>query len=228
MKLCIIGSGGHGATVLANVLAGGFVSHWYEGIDFIDDAPKDEEVLGYPIVGTTALLNDGGFLDSHLFVVGIGNPQVRWQITARLINRMAKMFQSVHPSATICHGATLGEGTVVMPGAVVSAGVWVGRSCIVNNGASLGHYSVLRDGCSVNDGSRLGGSVTIGHCAYLGMNVSVIGPRVIGEHAVVGAGSVVTKDVAARDVVCGVPARSMRGKSDAADRPSDLPGPDRD
>jgi acetyltransferase-like isoleucine patch superfamily enzyme len=43
--------------------------------------------------------------------------------------------------------------------------------------------------------------------ASIGSNVTVISGVTIGERAVVGAGAVVTKDIAANAIVVGVPAR---------------------
>lgn len=46
--------------------------------------------------------------------------------------------------------------------------------------------------------------------AWVASNVTILGPAVIGEHAVIGAGSVVTENVPPRTVVAGVPARIIR------------------
>ena len=46
---------------------------------------------------------------------------------------------------------------------------------------------------------------------WLGANVTILPGVTIGEGAIVAAGAVVTKDVAPRTVVGGVPAREIRG-----------------
>jgi acetyltransferase-like isoleucine patch superfamily enzyme len=52
--------------------------------------------------------------------------------------------------------------------------------------------------------------VMIGKRAWIGANVTVLPGITIGDYAVVGAGSVVTKDVPAYSVVVGVPARVIK------------------
>lgn len=52
--------------------------------------------------------------------------------------------------------------------------------------------------------------VRIGSRAWIGANVTILPGVTIGDHAVIGAGSVVTKDVPARSVAVGVPARVIR------------------
>lgn len=52
--------------------------------------------------------------------------------------------------------------------------------------------------------------VRVGRGAWLGQNVVVMPGVTIGEHAVIGANSVVTRDVPARCVAVGAPARVVR------------------
>ena len=57
---------------------------------------------------------------------------------------------------------------------------------------------------------RSGRDVVVGEGAWLASHVLVLGPCRIGEHAVVAAGSLVTRDVAPYTVVAGRPATLVR------------------
>lgn len=59
-------------------------------------------------------------------------------------------------------------------------------------------------------GSNSGGAIHIKEGAWIASKAIIIGPCVIGEHSVVGAGSVVTKDVPPYTVVAGNPARFIK------------------
>lgn len=61
-----------------------------------------------------------------------------------------------------------------------------------------------------NTGSYDRGQVHIRKGAYLGMGTMVVKPVTIGENAIVGAGSIVTKDIPANEVWAGNPARFIK------------------
>ena len=55
-----------------------------------------------------------------------------------------------------------------------------------------------------------GHDIIIRKGAWIASNVTIVGPVVIGEHAVVAAGAVVTENVAGSVIVGGVPARVIK------------------
>ncbi|TGD79463.1 sugar O-acetyltransferase [Hymenobacter wooponensis] len=58
--------------------------------------------------------------------------------------------------------------------------------------------------------STISRPIVVKQGAWLGANVTVMPGITIGENAIVGAGAVVTKDVAANTIVAGVPARVVK------------------
>lgn len=57
----------------------------------------------------------------------------------------------------------------------------------------------------------------IGNDVWIGSNVLILGGRIIGDGAIVAAGSVVTKDVPDYAIVGGIPAKIIRYRFDAKD-----------
>lgn len=55
-----------------------------------------------------------------------------------------------------------------------------------------------------------GGDIVIKKGAWIASNSTILGPCIIHEHAVVAAGSIVTRDVAAYTIVAGNPANVIR------------------
>ncbi|HEY1727878.1 MAG TPA: acetyltransferase [Candidatus Baltobacteraceae bacterium] len=145
-------------------------------------------------------------------LVAIGGEQgdARLEIADRLVAAGVTLATVVHPAAYVANDATLGAGAQILAGAVVCAGVAIGRCVIVNTKASVDHESSVGDGAHIGPGASLAGCVEIGARAFIGTGASVLPRIAIGEDALVGAGAVVTRDVPARAVVAGNPAKLRR------------------
>lgn len=145
-------------------------------------------------------------------VSGIGG--VGSNARRRLIFERAKAagfaFHSVvHPHALVADDVEIGEGAVIMMGAILQAGCIVGPNAIVNTGAIVDHHGRIGAHAHIAPGASLSGNVRIGDGAHVGTGASVIQGVSIGEDAVLGAGSVVIADIPARGCFAGVPARSI-------------------
>lgn len=202
-SLNIIGYGGHGRVIADIALSGGH----FDSVQFFDDAWPDLTVNPYyPLYGAVADLtpSDGAV------VIAIGNNRTRLKIYSALKQRGFVLPALIHPSAVIGRHVHIGEGTVVMPGAVVNCGSRIGDVCIINSNATIEHDCVLADGVHISPGVALAGAVNIGHASWIGIGSSVKQCIHIGHSATVGAGSVVIRDVENLDIVVGVPARSIK------------------
>ncbi len=113
----------------------------------------------------------------------------------------------VHPTARVSRTAHVAEGAIISAGVIIGAHARVGRHVIVNRGALIGHHTTIGDYATLGPGVNIGGACTIGEATYVGIGAIVLDQLAIGRHAIVGAGALVTKPVADRVQVMGVPAR---------------------
>jgi UDP-2-acetamido-3-amino-2,3-dideoxy-glucuronate N-acetyltransferase len=99
---------------------------------------------------------------------------------------------------------TIGEGTKIQNNVSVYEGVRIGRRCFVGPSAVFTNVKTPR-----SEVERKGRYVptVVKDGATIGANATVVCGTTIGRYAVVGAGSVVTRDVPEHAVVYGVPAR---------------------
>ena len=135
------------------------------------------------------------------------------QVTAsRIIGSECGPSASIGPNALIRDGAFIGEGAqagncVEIKNSRIGPGTLIGHLCYVGD-ADVGENSVIGAGaitCNFDGVDKH--RTVIGSGAFIGSNVSLIAPIKVGDKAVVGAGSVVTRDVPDRDTVYGNPAR---------------------
>ena len=152
---------------------------------------------------------------------------------ARLSN--AKLGNGVTIRESVILDSTLGDDITVGPfahlrgNAVLSDGVKIGNFVEVKNsklakGVKASHLSYLGD-AEIDEETNIGaGTITcnydgkrknktiIGRNVFIGSNTSLVAPVTVGDNALTGASSVVTKDVPAGERVAGNPARPLPKK----------------
>lgn len=198
-RVILIGGGGHAKVIMDIVQAGGDTV-----VGVLDDGIEiGTEVQGVPVIG--AAIDAEKFKDCR-FVVAVGNNTIRHRIVDAL---EVPWYTAIHPSAVISPHAVIGEGSVVMPTAVINAGARVGRHCIINTSAVVEHDNVICDYAHVSCGAVLTGAVYVGEEALVGAAAVVRNNVCICAGCVVGAGAVVIEDMNEKGVYAGIPARKM-------------------
>lgn len=114
-----------------------------------------------------------------------------------------------NPLAWFVGEPTIGDGTWIGPFCLIdgSGGLVIGRSCDVAGGVHIyTHSSASR--CVTDRAVALEQSpVRIGDCTFIGANAVILMGVTIGDHCIIGAGSVVSTDLPNHSVAVGVPAR---------------------
>jgi putative colanic acid biosynthesis acetyltransferase WcaB len=89
-----------------------------------------------------------------------------------------------------------------------------GLALVVNHETIIGANCILRHSTTIGNKKLANGSYSaspkIGNNVEIGSNVVILGPITIGNNAMIGAGSVVVKDVPEGAVVVGNPAKVIR------------------
>ena len=117
-----------------------------------------------------------------------------------------------HEQAWVIGEPEIGAGTWIGAFTVIdgSGGLRIGAGCDISCGAQIYTHSTVKrcvSGRAYNQVDRA--PTVLGDRVFIGANAVVLMGVTIGDGAVVGAGSVVDRDVDAGTVVGGVPARPL-------------------
>jgi sugar O-acyltransferase (sialic acid O-acetyltransferase NeuD family) len=188
----------------------------------VDD---DESLWGTCAAGWLPVLGGLDALAGHpsdRVVLCAGKGGVRADLAKRLAaagHPAAGFATVVHPSVTVPPSCSIGAGSVVLAGCVLTASVTVGRHVVLMPQVTLTHDDVVEDFATLCADVTLGGRVRIGRGAYLGMSASVRERLTVGEGSTLGMGSVLLRDLPDGEVWAGAPARRLgRTGQPAGDR----------
>ena len=206
MEVGILGAGGHARSVYDCLVLSSGESLT---VRFYDDRyPEIKSLEGQPVVGSLCDAFDVG-APQQVFVA-IGSNALRFRLSQRLTEAGRVLLTICHPRCIISPRATIGVGVIAIPGSVVNAGADVGNGVILNTLSSVGHDCVVLPYAQLASGVNLGGGANIGMGAFLGLGVKVCPNTTVGDWTVVGAGSVVLRDLPPRTFCYGTPARVIR------------------
>ena len=210
IDVVVVGCGGMGRETVDLLAAATSEGARWNVIGILNDAAAGDPataVAGLPVLGGCEWISGRPMA----VVVSIGAPADRAAVVRRLRSFGCRSFPAaVHPAATIGQRVEIGDGSVVLAGAVLTTDITLGRFSIVNVGATVSHDVVAEQFTTLGPGVHLAGSVIVGEGADLGTAAATVQEVTIGAWSVVGAGAVVTADVPENAVAVGVPARVIK------------------
>ncbi len=155
------------------------------------------------------------------------NPAKPYIDKTALVAKSAK----IGPGTKIWAFVQVGENAVIGKNCNIANGVYIDRNVIIGDNVKIHNKALLYNGVRVEDNCFIGPGVcftndkfpaynktrdlasrrwVVKKGAAVGANATILPDINIGANAVVGAGSVVTRTVAASTVVCGNPAKVIR------------------
>jgi sugar O-acyltransferase (sialic acid O-acetyltransferase NeuD family) len=207
MKLLIVAASGLAREVLAVERRLGRTTR----LRILDDDPSRWETImdGVPVVGGLSCVTS--YAD-HQLLICAGRGTARRDIVRRLAalgvtrERYATL---VHPRVEVPPGCTIGVGSILLEGVVLTARVHIGDHAVVMPHTTLTHDVALGDYTTVCAGATLGGAVRVGSGAYIGMNACVRETLTVGCDAVLGMGAALVDHQPDGETWVGTPARPL-------------------
>lgn len=209
--LYIIGAGGFGREVAWCVERINDVSPTWNLKGFIDDNEElwGKQEDGYPILGGLDYLKKQKDVYS---VCAVGNAQIRKKIIDKLANGSIRFATLIDPSVILSKRVSIGEGTIICAGTIMTVDISIGKHVIINLDCTLGHDDVFEDYVTIYPSVNVSGNVRVGKCVELGTGTQIIQGKSITSDVIIGAGAVVVKNIKESGTYIGVPTEKMKNE----------------
>ncbi len=213
-RLVIIGAGGFAREVrwLAEEITRGPDPADYDFVGYVVSEPASaseydsrDEILG----DFRWLVENRDAWDC--LAMGIGNASPRLTVANELESEFGAEYWPalVHPTVRRDpDSCRLGHGVLLCANVVATVNVRLEPFAMVNLNCTIGHEAVLGRACTLNPSVNISGGVELGQGVLVGTGAQILQYLSVGDHAIVGAGALVTKPVQAGTTVVGMPARA--------------------
>lgn len=205
--IVILGSGGFGREVHWLIEEINNVKPQWNLLGYVDDIhPIGELINGFPVLGTTEWLNN-----QELNVVcAVGDPDTKKMILDKLNSSKNTYPILIHPDVKYSSSVKFGEGSIICAGNILTVNIEIGKHVIINLDCTVGHDALIDDYSTILPSVNVSGNVIIEKCVSVGTGTQIIQGVKIGKHTIIGAGSVVTKEIEPNVVAVGIPARPIK------------------
>lgn len=176
------------------------------------DLPSEvgKKCLGYEIIGTDDDIIK--YVESAEFVVTVGhikNSVLRRKIYEKIKSVGGKVATIVAKDAYVSRHARIGEGSLIMHKAILSAEVEVGVCTIINTLVNISHEAKIGDFCHVSTCASVNGACVVADDTFIGSQ-SVINQGISVCKSIVGSYSLINKNIEEPGVYVGIPSKFIK------------------
>jgi len=208
-KLFIYGAGGMGREI-------------FELVNIVNRTEKKWDVMGYVDDGKTGITTEGdkiygGFEylkslnEPFDVVIGIADTKIKKLLVEKLCEINHVGFPTIiHPFSNVSEKCKIDRGCIVTYSCTVATNAQLEEFVFMNIGSKVGHDTVIGKYSTLMPAVNISGCCSAGEGVLFGTNSSVIPGKKIDDNAVVGAGSVIFRNVPEKVTVLGNPGKIFR------------------
>jgi sugar O-acyltransferase (sialic acid O-acetyltransferase NeuD family) len=206
----IIGAGGFAREVAWLIEDINYKNESWNLIGYLDENLNNKGHLlnGYEVLGD---FNDFKEHNKEIYYVcAVGDTSIRKELSKKAENIGLKPATLVHPSVIISKYVKIGEGTMICASSIITVNVEIGKHVIINLDCTIGHDVVIADYVTILPSVNISGAVLLEEGSNLGTGTAIIQGKKVGANSIIGAGSVVVKDIPENCTAVGVPAKVVK------------------
>ena len=205
--LLIVGARGWGREVFGSVIqTKAFCEGEFDVKGFLDSKSDAFDGLNGQYPPILCSPEDYSIQPDDVFFVAMGDSKWRKYYSDIIEKKGGRFITIIGKDAWVFPSASIGEGSFVSSWATVSDNVIVGKHVIIHGSSILGHDAKVGDFSTLEAYCFLGGYSEVGSCSTMHVRSTLIKQKKIGNNVVVGACSLVIRNVEDETHVFGVPA----------------------
>ncbi len=206
-EILIVGASGFGREVAWLIEE---LKEW-KVVGFIDDSEEIQNTIinGIPVIGKLDFLEK--VTKKTYVTIAIGNPIIRKKISERLMENKNIVFPNIiAKDIRINRTIKLGIGNIICTNNILTTNISIGNFNHVNLSCTIGHDVVFNNYVTVYPGVNISGNVEISDISEIGTGSKIIQGKHISSNVIIGAGSVIVKNIEEEGTYVGVPARRVK------------------
>ena len=163
-----------------------------------------QEVMDIPVIPFSDFDQE-----QHIALMAISDPQTRHRIVESLPED-TDFHTLFHPTVVSSQWVTIGEGSIVTAGCVLTVNIDLGMHSHLNLNTTVGHDCRIGNFFTSAPGVNISGNCTIGHRVFVGTNAAIREGIAICDDVTIGMGAVVLNDITEPGTYVGCPAKKLR------------------
>lgn len=210
--IAIYGAGGFGREV-ACLLKGinNEVEPTWNLVGFFDDGVEAGSHNEYgEVLGNIDTLNSWN--KPLAIVFAIGSPKIVELLHSKVRNPNIEFPNIIAPDTLFLDldNVRMGQGNIICSRCLISCNVKIGNFNTLNGSINVGHDASIGDFNSIMPAVKISGGVRIGNRNFLGVNSVILQYKSIENDTIIGAGSVVIRNIKNAGTYVGNPAKKIQ------------------
>ena len=111
-----------------------------------------------------------------------------------------ELYSYVHPSTKIWDEFEMGENCFILAENIIQPFVKIEDNVLIGSNNLISHNTIIEKNCFLTSNITLGGHITIGANSFVGLSATINQRVKIGKECIIGAGTLITKDVNDKEV----------------------------
>ncbi len=145
------------------------------------------------------------------FILGLGDPVLRFKMYNLFSSIGGNLVSTISKYSEIgSYGVELANGVNILGGVRISNNVIIGKGSMIYYNSIITHDVEIGDFVEVSPGVTLLGNVKIKNNVKIGAGSIILPNVIIEENSIIGAGTVVLKDIPKNSLAIGVPAKIVK------------------